>query len=49
MPTCFVTGNGSQHHVTGVYGVNEVGREGTPLAHPLNGVVVILVYKNDAL
>ncbi len=40
---------GCQHHVTGVYRVNEIGREGASLAHPLNGASICLMNQDDPL
>ena len=35
--------------MTGVDGMDEVGWEGTPLAHSLNGALICLMHQDDSL
>ena len=47
--TCSVAGNGRKHHVTGVNGVDVIGRESTPLTSLLDRTVVCVVHQDDSL
>lgn len=47
--TCSLTCYSGEHHVTRVNGVDEVWREGTPLANTLDGALVCLMHQDDSL
>ena len=47
--TSFMASYGCQHHVTGVYRVNKIGREGASLTHPLNGASICLMNQDNSL
>lgn len=47
--TSFMTSDSCQHHVTGVYRVDEIGREGASLTHPLNGASICLMNQDNSL
>ena len=47
--TCSLACNGSEHHVTRVDGMDEVGWEGTSLADSLYWALICLMHQDDSL
>ena len=48
-PTCILACDGSEHHMTRVNGMDEVGGKGAPLADSLNWALICLMHQDDSL